>query len=136
MDSKLSMKRIFHDLSLHFQLFIYAFLDNYCSIPHYFYCFAYDLLLYFLWFTASNPMTYYCIPYGVTLHFSVFIVAYPMTFSAFPLIYSCFRFDLLLHSQLINGTLHIVYWCVSIFLFCKFRTSKDWNKANTWTKQQ
>ena len=58
------------------------------------------------------------IPYVVFLAFSVFIVAYPMTFSAFPLIYSCFRFDLLLHFQLINGTLQIFIGEIPFFSFC------------------
>jgi len=118
--------------------FIYRFISDYLSLhtpwffdvyPILYCCISQYLLLHPPWLLLLSWWCIHMIYRGISnykcyisddflLHIYDFFLHSPWFIAAISRVNRCFPFDLWLHSQLINGTFHIVYLCISIFSCC------------------
>jgi len=100
---------------LHTPIFVAAYPSINRCIPLDYYCSSRYV---FIWFIIVFPTIYATFPTIYCYISYVFFLHSPWYIAAFSTINRCFFFNLWLHSQLINGTFHIVYLCISIFSCC------------------
>ena len=103
-------------------LFIYAFQDNYSSIPHYLYK-SVDSWIHFTFQSKQLSVVEDILNSILLLHFLLFIAAFPRLIVAFLMIYCCILYDLLVHSSLLFmlhsllfiAALPMIYCCIHYF---------------------